>query len=52
MSDADIENTEIPVSLDFCIACRYITQKCHQELIALFFHSNILLKNLYFFYLA
>ena len=34
MSDADMENTETQVSLDFAKDCKYILQKKHQELIS------------------
>jgi len=32
MSDADMENTETQVSLDFAIECKYITQENYQSL--------------------
>ncbi|MFH2142797.1 MAG: four helix bundle protein [Bacteroidota bacterium] len=32
MSDADMENTETQVSLDFAVSCMYISQEEHQEL--------------------
>lgn len=31
MSDADMENTETPVWLDFSLACGYITDDLHTE---------------------
>jgi len=34
MSDADMENTETQVSLDFAVTCKYITNQEYQELIA------------------
>jgi len=33
MSDADMENTETQVSLDFAMSCNYISQGEYQELI-------------------
>ena len=33
MSDADMENTETQVSLDFAIKCKYITQENYHSLI-------------------
>ncbi len=33
MSDADMENTETQVSLDFAISCKYISSKEYMELI-------------------
>jgi four helix bundle protein len=33
MSDADMENTETQVSLDFAKSCKYISDKDYQELI-------------------
>ena len=33
MSDADMENTETQVSLDFAKNCKYISQKEYQELL-------------------
>ena len=33
MSDADMENTETQVSLDFALACNYITHEEYQELL-------------------
>jgi four helix bundle protein len=33
MSDADMENTETQVSLDFAETCKYISQEEYQELI-------------------
>ncbi|HNS18679.1 MAG TPA: four helix bundle protein [Bacteroidales bacterium] len=33
VSDADMENTETQVWLDFSLSCQYITQPAHQELI-------------------
>jgi four helix bundle protein len=33
MSDADMENTETQVSLDFALSCEYITMEIYQELI-------------------
>lgn len=33
MSDADMENTETQISLDFALACNYISQEIHKELI-------------------
>ena len=33
MSDADMENTETQVSLDFCKTCGYISQKIYYDLI-------------------
>ena len=33
MSDADMENTETQVSLDFAIECGYITEERYKELI-------------------
>jgi len=33
MSDADMENTETQVSLDFAIECKYITQENYHSLI-------------------
>ncbi len=32
-SDADMENTETQISLDFAIECNYITSELHQQLI-------------------
>ena len=32
VSDADMENTETQVWLDFSLSCQYITQSLHQEL--------------------
>ena len=31
ISDADMENTEIQVWLDFSLACKYITEEIHQS---------------------
>lgn len=36
MSDADMENSESIVWLDFSLACRYITDQCHKEMISRF----------------
>jgi four helix bundle protein len=33
MSDADMENTETQVSLDFALSCQYISQTEYQELL-------------------
>ena len=33
MSDADMENTETQVSLDFAETCKYISQEEHRELL-------------------
>ena len=33
LSDADMENTETQVSLDFAMACNYLDQEKYQELI-------------------
>ena len=33
MSDADMENTETQVSLDFAISCKYISKEEYQELL-------------------
>lgn len=33
LSDADMENSETGVWLDFAMSCRYITQEKHQELL-------------------
>jgi four helix bundle protein len=33
MSDADMENTETQVSLDFAVTCKYISQEEYQELL-------------------
>jgi four helix bundle protein len=33
MSDADMENTETQVSLDFAVKCKYISQEEYQELL-------------------
>jgi four helix bundle protein len=32
MSDADMENSEVQVWLDFSLACKYISQEQHQDL--------------------
>ena len=33
MSDADMENTETQVSLDFAIGCKYISDGCYKDLL-------------------
>lgn len=33
MSDADMENSETQVSLDFALACRYINEEAYHDLI-------------------
>lgn len=34
MSDADMENTESQVSLDFAVACKYISDNTYNDLIS------------------
>jgi four helix bundle protein len=33
MSDADMENTETQVSIDFALSCKYITEEVNKELL-------------------
>lgn len=33
MSDADMENSETQISLDFALACKYISEETRNELI-------------------